>query len=171
MLATQKPVNSILKDCEGRNDEHHSLMSWCAEWMRDWLDAGGHSQLELARLAGVDAANVSRWLRGQSKPDREAVAKLTEILPKQEAAELVCAWLRDQMPKYAQDLVEVRPLAPAAIDDVPANGFPEGISGELRKRLIFFAKLAIQNPDIRKILDVCYKAAKRAGNNHSNPSC
>lgn len=137
-------------------------MSWSAEWMRDWLDAEGRSQLELARLAGVDAANVSRWLRGHSKPDREAVAKLTEILPRQEAADLVCAWLRDQMPKYAQQLVEVRSI-PASLNEEPAAvDFPAGFSAELRKRLLFFGKLAVQNPDIRKILDVCYKAAKRA---------
>ncbi len=138
--------------------------------MRDWLDSEARSQLDLARLAGVDAANVSRWLRGQSKPDREAIAKLTEILPRREAAELVCAWLRDQMPKYAGQLVEVRAVPLSQSEEVHANGFPEGISTELRKRLIFFGKLAIENPDIRKILDVCYKAAKRAGNNHSGTS-
>lgn len=142
-------------------------MSWSAEWMRDWLDAAGSSQLELARLAGVDAANVSRWIRGQSKPDRQAIAKLAETLPQHEAAELVCAWLRDQMPKYAQQLVEVRPIPTSAQEEPPAVDFPAGTSAELRKRLIFFGKLAVQNPDIRKILDVCYKAAKRAGNKRS----
>lgn len=142
-------------------------MSWCAEWMRDWLDAEGHSQLDLARLAGVDAANVSRWLRGRSKPDREAVAKLTEILPRSEAAELVCAWLRDQMPKYASQLVEVHAIATSPSEEPPAHDLPEGISAELRKRLIFFGKLSVQNPDIRKILDVCYEAAKRTEINGS----
>jgi transcriptional regulator with XRE-family HTH domain len=142
-------------------------MSWSAEWMRDWLDAEERSQLELARLAGVDAANVSRWLRGHSKPDREAVARLTEALPPREAADFICAWLRDQMPKYAQQLVEVRPVDPAAGGELSPNQFPAGISGELRKRLVFFGKLALQNPDIRKILDVCYNAARRAGNHRS----
>lgn len=132
--------------------------------MRDWLDAENRTQIDLARLAGVDAANVSRWLRGQSNPDRKAVAKLVEILPRHEAAELVCAWLRDQMPKFASQLVEVHTV-PTALGEEPANHeFPEGISQELRKRLIFFGKLAIQNPDIRNILNVCYDAAKRAGN-------
>jgi len=138
--------------------------------MRDWLDAEGRSQLELARLANVDAANVSRWLRGQSKPDREAVAKLTEMLPQREAAELVCAWLRDQMPKYAEQLVEVRSIPSSAREEPPNHEFPQGISTELRKRLIFFGKLAVQNPEIRKILDVCYKAAKRGTNHHSKES-
>ena len=30
-------------------------------------------------------------------------------------------------------------------------------------RVVFFGKLAVENADIRKILDVCYNAAKRAG--------
>jgi transcriptional regulator with XRE-family HTH domain len=132
--------------------------------MRDWLDAENRTQLDLARLAGVDAANVSRWLRGQSKPDREVVARLTEILPRPEAAELVCAWLRDQMPKFAGQLVEVRAVPGYSSEEPPSTDFPEGISAELRKHLIFFGKLAVQNPDIRNILDVCYDAAKRAGN-------
>lgn len=132
--------------------------------MRDWLDAEERSQMDLARLAGVDAANVSRWLRGQSKPDRQAVARLAEILPRQEAAELVCAWLRDQMPKFASQLVEVHAVSTTLGEQAPNHEFPEGISQELRKRLIFFGKLAVQNPDIRNILNVCYDAAKRAGN-------
>ncbi|MDP3851156.1 MAG: helix-turn-helix transcriptional regulator [Luteolibacter sp.] len=139
-------------------------MSWCAEWMRDWLNAAGRSQLELARLAGVDAGNVSRWIRGHSKPDRDAIAKLTEILPQAEAAALVCAWLRDQMPRYADQLVKVETRATAVGEEFAPADFPEGISQELRKRLIFFSKLAVQNPDIRKILDVCYEAAKRGVN-------
>lgn len=138
--------------------------------MRDWLDTQGRSQVDLARLAGVDAANVSRWLRGQSKPDREAVSRLAEILPQPEAAQLVCAWLRDQMPKYAQQLVEVRAIPAAPGEEANPQEFPEGISGELRKRLIFFGKLAVQNPEIRKILDVCYKAATRAGDTLSDHS-
>jgi transcriptional regulator with XRE-family HTH domain len=132
--------------------------------MRDWLDAEDRSQMDLARLAGVDAANVSRWLRGQSKPDRQAVAKLAEVLPRQEAAELVCAWLRDQMPKFASQLVEVHAVSSSPGEEPAHHEFPEGISQELRKRLIFFGKLAVQNPDIRNILNVCYDAAKRAGN-------
>jgi len=138
--------------------------------MRDWLDAKGRSQLDLARLANVDAANVSRWLRGQSKPDREAVAKLAEMLPQHDAAELVCAWLRDQMPKYAEQFIEVRAILSSTREEPPNHEFPHGISTELRKRLIFFGKLAVQNPEIRKILDVCYKAAKRGANNHSKES-
>ena len=120
--------------------------------------------MDLARLAGVDAANVSRWLRGQSKPDREALAKLSEVLPRGEAADLVCAWLRDQMPRYAQQLVEVHAITQTAGEDIPRKDFPEGISNELRKRLIFFGKLAVQNSELRKIIDVCYEAARRAGN-------
>lgn len=135
--------------------------------MRDWLDAQGRSQLDLARLAGVDAANVSRWLRGHSRPDREAVAKLAEVLPQAEATQLVCAWLRDQMPKYAQQLVEVRAVTATVGSESALHDFPQGISAELRKRLIFFGKLAVQNPEIRKILDVCYRAAKRAANHQS----
>lgn len=132
--------------------------------MRDWLNSAGRSQLELARLAGVDAGNVSRWIRGQSKPDRDAIAKLTEILPQAEAAALVCAWLRDQMPRYADQLVRIEAQAGSVGEERAPIDFPAGISQELRKRLIFFSKLAVQNPDIRRILDVCYEAAKRTGN-------
>lgn len=135
--------------------------------MRDWLDTQGRSQLELARLAGVDAANVSRWLRGQSKPDREAISKLTNILPRNEAAELICAWLRDQMPRHAQQLVEVNPITNSVHEHNAPQDFPAGISDELRKRLVFFGKLAVQNHDIRKIVDVCYEAAKRGCNQNS----
>jgi hypothetical protein len=42
------------------------------------------------------------------------------------------------------------------------RSLPSSIGCALAERLIFFGKLAVLNPDIRKILDVCYDAARRA---------
>lgn len=48
--------------------------------------------------------------------------------------------------------------APAAED--PCK-FPSGISTDLQERLVYFSKLAVVNPDVRKIVDVCYDAVTR----------
>lgn len=147
-------------------------MSWCAEWIRDWLNKNKKSQASLSRLCGIGPDNISRWLNGQSRPDREAISRLVTNLQGAEAAELLVAWLKDCIPAGSDSLVRmeaVPPLAPnnttlredGALYRAQQQYFPPGMSADLRERLLFFGQLALDNPDIRKILDVCYQAAKR----------
>ncbi len=130
--------------------------------MRDWLGSGAlrRTQLELAGLAEVDPANISRWLSGQSKPDLEAVERMAGKLEPGEASRLLVAWLRDRTPSSLRHLVEVTPGVARVAEDATER-FPDGMSAELRERLVFFGRLAMENPDVRRIIDVCYEAAKR----------
>ena len=139
-------------------------MSWCSEWIRDWLRNGPRTQLELARIAGIDAGSVSRWLNGQSLPDSEVLKRFHGRLPDAEFANLLVAWLQDQLDDSLLPLVKITPaegLDPDAgyrIKD-PAKGEFHRFGAELREKLEFFGLLSIHNPAIRKILDVCYEAA------------
>jgi transcriptional regulator with XRE-family HTH domain len=139
-------------------------MSWTIEWMRDWLgsDPGRRTQTELAAIAGADPANVSRWLNGQSKPERDVIERLLPQLDDDEATRLATAWLRDQLPDSASRLVQILPAKPKIREATPAPTLPAGMSADLREKLAYFGRLALANPDVRKILDVCHDAAKRA---------
>lgn len=147
-------------------------MSWYSEWMRDWLRSG-KTQGDLAEMAGVNPANVSRWLSGRSRPDAEAMGRLVANMERSDAAKLLAAWLRDFIPEGAGHLVRLEALPSSRgettlKDDEGVyrvrtdSGFPAGMSEDLRERLRFFGQLALENPDIRKIVDVCYDAALRA---------
>jgi len=139
-------------------------MSWTVEWMRDWLGSGPgrRTQTELAAIADSDPANVSRWINGQTRPEREVIERLLSGLGDEEATRLATAWLRDQMPASAARLVQILPAKSKVKEGSPAAGFPAGMSADLREKLAFFGRLAMNNPDVRKILDVCHDAAKRA---------
>lgn len=50
------------------------------ERLRQWLDAAGLTQAELARLLNVDAAQVSRWCTGRAPLRGEYVDRLIELL-------------------------------------------------------------------------------------------
>jgi hypothetical protein len=87
-------------------------------------------------------------------------------LPVHEASRLLVAWLRDQLPAGLEHLVVIQPVpgvreAPPRREETDLHGFPVGMSDDLRERLLFFGQLALANPDMRSILDVCYQAAKR----------
>ena len=140
-------------------------MSWTVEWMRDWLGRGPNrrTQTELASIADSDPANVSRWINGQTKPEREVIERLLTQLDDDEATRLATAWLRDQLPAPASRLVQILPAQSKVKEGSPTAGFPAGMSADLREKLAFFGRLAMSNPDVRKILDVCHDAAKRAG--------
>jgi len=169
-------VKQQMRSCRKSFSDYFSAMSWCSEWIRDWLRAGDRSQSDLASLGGVDPGNVSRWISGQSKPDKEAVAKLIQCVGPSEGSHLLVAWLKDTLPPGAENLVRIAAVPSPGVsgeyesncndDDVPhrfkGRVLPSGIGGELAERLIFFGELAVLNPDVRKIIDVCYEAAQRA---------
>ncbi len=144
-----------------------SGMAWCSEWLRDWLRNYGRSQADLAVLANVAPGNVSRWLSGHTRPDRDALVTMVRKLSRNEASSLLVAWLRDQLPEGLERLVDIQPRAggsqqpPLADAAEDLHGFPAGMSDDLRERLLFFGRLAVVNPDMRNILDVCYQAAKQ----------
>ena len=134
-------------------------MSWCSEWIRNWLRGGPRTQLELARLAGVDSANVSRWLSGRSRPDSEAVARMVKNLSDPEAANLAVAWAKDLIPVALAPYLEIRGKLDGVKPPPPqASGFAE-LGEDLLEKLALFGQLAVANPDLSKIMDVVYEAA------------
>lgn len=151
-------------------------MSWCSEWVHDWLRKSGRTQADLAGVGGVDRANVSRWQSGQSKPDREIIANLINELPVAEATGLLVAWLKDSVPEGGAGLVQIVAAEAEASqtmvrEDFQRAGqrlFPAGMSADLQERLLFFGHLAVGNPDIRRILDLCYQLARRGEADSAN---
>ncbi len=134
-------------------------MSWCSEWIRNWLRGGPRTQLELARLAGVDSANVSRWLSGQSRPDAEVVARMAKNLNESEAANLAVAWAKDLIPLALSPYLEIRGKhGKAEPPPPPLSGFAD-LGQDLLEKLELFGRLAVANPELRRIIDVVYEAA------------
>lgn len=137
-------------------------MSWCSEWIRNWLRGGPRTQIELARLAGVDSANVSRWLSGQSRPDAEVVARMAKNLGAPEAEGLAVAWAKDLVPAGLAPYLEIR--GRSAETDAPKPSWPvfSDLGQDLLEKLELFGRLAVANPDLRRIIDVVYEAAMGA---------
>lgn len=136
------------------------------------MKSGNRTRADLATMAAVDPANVSRWLSGHSKPDRSAIETLTQVLNDQDSADLLIAWLQDLLPhgwdKYLRVERRYFDSSSSAVSEDTTNykpsrrAFPPGMSDELVEQLIFFGALAVTNPDIRKIIEVCFDAANRS---------
>jgi transcriptional regulator with XRE-family HTH domain len=146
-------------------------MSRTTEWMRDWISEGGkrRTQLELARMAGLNPANISRWLSHQTKPDQEAIDAIAACLSEQDALGLTRAWLQDHTPARLVRRVEVTattttttvPPARPGREEEGAGGYPAGMSRPLKEKLHFIGGLAMTHPDVRRIIDVLHDLAQR----------
>ncbi len=133
------------------------------ECLSDVLLRTGWKQAELARRCGVNPANLSRWGQGQTLPDRTALAKLVEVVPEEEAAKLVVAWVKDMLPPAAEDLVSVTLRHPVSRmrEPDPDDEWPSGISETTRRKFLDFSRLAMKHPDVMDIVDVLHGAAMR----------
>ena len=134
-----------------------------SQGLQDVLASTGWPQNELARRAGVHAANVSRWLRGKELPTRLALGKVIGILPEDLAPPLVAAWVYDALPPNAERMVDIISKPPSSkIEETPPDDWPPGLNRTTRRKFIDFSRLASKNPDVMKIVDVLHTAAMRA---------
>lgn len=131
--------------------------------LQDVLASTGWPQNELARRAGVHAANVSRWLRGKELPTRLALGKVIEILPEDLAPPLVAAWVYDALPPNADRLVDIVSKSPSSkVEKAPPDEWPAELNRTTRRKFIDFSRLATKHPDVMEIVNVLHTAAMRA---------
>ena len=138
---------------------HHLFRTLLSRFLKET----GWTQQNLADRLGTDQATVSRWLSGRVEVSSEAVSKLLHIAPPERRSELLEAFLRDRIPSELEHLVDLRPV------DLPAGQiplkqstgpeFPEVVDTNLKRRLVFFCHLALQSPEVRKLIDLVYRLA------------
>ena len=129
--------------------------------LQDVLASTGWPQNELARRAGVSATNVSRWLGCKALPDRQALKKVLDVIPENEAGRLVAAWVYDALPDNADRLVSITPKNPSSKVEETPDEWPKGLNQASRRKFMDFARVAMDYEDVMKIVDVLHGAAMR----------
>jgi transcriptional regulator with XRE-family HTH domain len=64
-------------------------------------------QTALAKQAGIEPASLSRYLNDVSRPDVEALEKICVVMDPAERVDVVIAYLRDEIPPSAQQLIRI----------------------------------------------------------------
>lgn len=120
------------------------------------------TQQEFANRLGTDPANVSRWLSGKSAPDTNTVGKILECLPEQYQSDLLHAYLKDQVPERFEGMVNISPVNGGKLKPEGEKvELPDALGPELKKQVVYFAKLSLRWPEVRKIVELFYSVAHR----------
>jgi len=120
------------------------------------------TQQEFANRLGTDPANVSRWLSGKSAPDSTTVGRILEALPEQYQSDLLTAYLKDEVPPRFDTVVQIQAIEGGKLKPLDSTPeLPEALSPELKKQIVYFAKLALRWPEVRKIVELFYAVAHR----------
>lgn len=126
------------------------------------LKEQGWTQQEFANRLGTDPANVSRWLSGKSAPDTDTVGKILESLPEEYQGDLLHAFLKDQVPERFEGMVNITPMSGGRLrQEGESSDLPEALGPELKKQVVYFAKLSLRWPEVRKIVELFYSVAHR----------
>jgi transcriptional regulator with XRE-family HTH domain len=138
---------------------HHLFRTLLSSFLKE----AGWTQQNLADRLGTDQATVSRWLSGRVEVSSEAVSKMLQITPPERRSEMLEAFLRDRIPSGLEHLVELRP-ADLPVGHLPLKHsagpeFPEVVDVNLKRRLVFFCHLALQSPEVRKLIDLVFRLA------------
>jgi transcriptional regulator with XRE-family HTH domain len=126
------------------------------------LDDQGWTQQSFANRLETDPANVSRWLSGKSAPDSNTVGKILEALPEEFQSDLLTAYLKDQVPVRFDPMVKIEAVNGGKLrPSQEAPELPEALSPELKKQIVYFSKLALRWPEVKKIIESFYALAHR----------
>jgi transcriptional regulator with XRE-family HTH domain len=138
---------------------HHLFRTLLSRFLKET----GWTQQNLADRLGTDQATVSRWLSGRVEVSSEAMGKLLHIAPPERRSELLEAFLRDRIPTELEHLIELRtvklPEGHVPLKQSSGPEFPEVVDTNLKRRLVFFCHLALQSPEVRKLIDLVFKLA------------
>jgi len=133
--------------------------------LANFLRQNHWTQQHLAGLLDADQATVSRWLSGRVQMGGDTLAKLLSLVPDEQKSVLLETYLRDQIPEGCDYLVK---LSAVGVENsrlkpqtIPEPDFPKAMEPQLKRRLVFFAHIAMGSPDVRKLIDVVYKLVSR----------
>ena len=125
------------------------------------------TQNQLAAKLGADQATVSRILSGRVHMKSKTLGKLLKVVAPEQKGPLLEAYLRDEIPNGCDHLVELKSATGEGLHSEDSNDgshpeFPKTIESELKKRLVFMSNIAINSPDVRKVIEVVYRLVNKS---------
>ncbi len=140
-------------------------MSRFRTYLSDVLSKNDWTQQHLAGLLDTDQASVSRWISGRSVPDRKSLGALIRVLPQTTRGPLLAAYLMDLVPDGCENAVTVSHNGGAkhAASDSGGPEFPSHIEPNLKKQLVYFAKLASGSHEVRRLIALLHGLLTKKG--------
>lgn len=137
-------------------------MSYLSNQLAVVLETRGITQSALCSQTDISQSQLSRYLSGDNEPSREAVEKICRALPEPDRADVARAWLYDQLPPSARNLLVIdttdRVGQRTLIREEPPPSFP--MPAALREAFDFLEKAAIDNSDVRASILAAYSILK-----------
>lgn len=129
-------------------------MSYFSAALDSILHQRGLKQAQLARDAGIDQAQISRYLSGENRPDGPTLERLCNALT-EDAATLLLGYVRDEIPPFARDRLDVISLtkAPAAAGLPPQPDVYSRLSARARKVVDEFVTRCESRPQLVAALE------------------
>jgi transcriptional regulator with XRE-family HTH domain len=133
-------------------------MSAFSEQLRITLDAADLSQVELSELTKISQSTISRYLKGEIKPEAEVFGQLLDAVPDSLHFELIVARLSDELPKKYRDAVTILAHGGGVVREQAGTYMPAGLAKDLRRALEHLAQEAVQQPAVRDLVVSLAKA-------------
>lgn len=137
-------------------------MSYLSNQLAVVLERLAITQSALCSQADISQPQLSRYLTGENSPSLETIEKICTVLPESDRSEVARAWLYDQMPPSARDLLTIHAHDPsgqvALIREERQTTVPSfAMPGKLREAFDFLERAAVDNPDVRASILAAYR--------------
>lgn len=126
-------------------------MSAFSEQLRVALDAADLGQAELAESCEISQPTISRYLKGEQRPEPAQFGTLLNNLPESLHFELIVAFLSDQLPKEYRDSVTILSQGGVVREDA-APFASRKHAPDLQAALTFLGNEAVQTREVRDLV-------------------
>lgn len=135
-------------------------MSYLSNALGVVLENRNITQTALCMMTDISQSQLSRYLSGENAPSLAAVEQICKALPESDRAEIARAWLYDQLPPSARNLLTISTISPplpgaqwTVREPDPDFAMPK----DLRKAFDFLEKLSVTNPYVRSSIMATYR--------------
>jgi transcriptional regulator with XRE-family HTH domain len=126
-------------------------MSAFSEQLRVALEAADLSQSDFAEITRISQSTISRYLKGEIKPEPEVFGQLLNGLPESLHFEVILARLTDELPKEYRSTVTILAQGGTVRED-SLPYLPQRMAKDLRRAFEYLAKTAIEEPELRNLI-------------------
>lgn len=122
-------------------------MGYFSNKLAELVERHGSAQA-VADLSGLARSSISRFVNDKMLPDPASLEKLCSLVEESEAADLIDAFLRDQIPDNLRYLVRITPNTTRVREDEPMPAIYNRLKPETRAMLHEIARLALEDDQV-----------------------
>ncbi|MDP9291096.1 MAG: helix-turn-helix domain-containing protein [Verrucomicrobiota bacterium] len=135
-------------------------MSQFSNQLQTSMEEAGFKQTDLVDKIDVSQGQMSRYVNGVDRPGPDVFEQLCALFPEKQRAQLIVAYLLDDVPAQFRNLISVEPAKAALRTAEDAPAYRSRMPLKLRQAYDYLGSAALDKPRVATTIINTYELVK-----------